>query len=127
MAQCLAVRGIAVLTVQFTLVQHLISTDSHCNNNLNQTSIVLGASEISANLYCNSRTSVLGKLRDYLRLLMGRTLPLCPEYCLRLKSSTSIQNPTIYHRGLGKGLYSCNVLYSVYCILNELNHVPKLK
>ena len=33
---------------------------------------VLGASEVSANLYCNSRTSVLGRLRDYLRLLMGR-------------------------------------------------------
>ena len=32
---------------------------------------VLGASEVSANLYCNSRTSVLGRLRDYLRLLMG--------------------------------------------------------
>ena len=36
--------------------------------------IVLGASEVSANLYCNSRTSVLGRLRDYLRLLMGCTL-----------------------------------------------------
>ena len=35
---------------------------------------VLGASEVSANLYCYSRTSVLGGLRDYLRLLMGRTL-----------------------------------------------------
>ena len=35
---------------------------------------ILGASEVSANLYCNSRTSVLGRLRDYLRLLMGRTL-----------------------------------------------------
>ena len=35
---------------------------------------LLGASEVSANLYCNSRTSVLGRLRDYLRLLMGRTL-----------------------------------------------------
>ena len=34
---------------------------------------VLGASEVSANLYCNSRTSVLGRLRDW-RLLMGRTL-----------------------------------------------------
>ena len=29
---------------------------------------------LSANLYCNSCTSVLGRLRDYLRLLMGRTL-----------------------------------------------------
>ena len=35
---------------------------------------ILGASEVSANLYCNSRTSVLGRLRDYLRLLMVRTL-----------------------------------------------------
>ena len=35
---------------------------------------LLSASEVSANLYCNSRTSVLGRLRDYLRLLMGRTL-----------------------------------------------------
>ena len=35
---------------------------------------ILGASIVSANLYCNSRTSVLGKLRDYLRLLMWRTL-----------------------------------------------------
>ena len=26
---------------------------------------VLGASEVSAILYCNSRTSVLGRLRDY--------------------------------------------------------------
>ena len=32
--------------------------------------ILLGASEVSANLYCNSRTSVLGRLRDYLRLLI---------------------------------------------------------
>ena len=36
---------------------------------------LLGAPEVSANVYCNSRTSVLGRLRDYLRLLMGRTLP----------------------------------------------------
>ena len=35
---------------------------------------VLGASELSANLYCNSRTSVLGRLRDYLRLLMKRSV-----------------------------------------------------
>ena len=35
---------------------------------------ILCASEVSANLYCNSRTSVLERLRDYLRLLMGRTL-----------------------------------------------------
>ena len=35
---------------------------------------ILGASEVSANLYCISRTSVLGRLRDYSRLLMGRTL-----------------------------------------------------
>ena len=35
---------------------------------------ILGASEVSAKLYCNSRTSVLGRLLDYLRLLMGRTL-----------------------------------------------------
>ena len=35
---------------------------------------LMGASEVSANLYCNLRTSVLGRLRDYLRLLMGRTL-----------------------------------------------------
>ena len=31
---------------------------------------ILGASKVSANQYCNSRTSVLGRLRDYLRLLM---------------------------------------------------------
>ena len=31
---------------------------------------ILGASEVSATLYCNSRTSALGWLRDYLRLLM---------------------------------------------------------
>ena len=37
---------------------------------------LMGASEVSANLYCNSRTSVLGRLRDYLRLLIGRTLCL---------------------------------------------------
>ena len=36
--------------------------------------ILLGASEVSANLYCNSRTSVLGRLRDYLRLLMKRSV-----------------------------------------------------
>ena len=35
---------------------------------------VLGASEVSANLYCNSRTSVFGRLRDYLRLLMTRSV-----------------------------------------------------
>ena len=43
---------------------------------LNQ--LLLGASEISANLYCNSRT-VLGRLRDYLRLLMRRALPVPAE------------------------------------------------
>ena len=31
---------------------------------------ILGASVVSANLYCNSRTSVLGRLRDYLWLLI---------------------------------------------------------
>ena len=31
-------------------------------------------SEVSANLYCNTRKSLLGRLRDYLRLLMGHTL-----------------------------------------------------
>ena len=35
---------------------------------------LLGASEVSANLYCNSRTSVLGRLGDYLRLLMKRSV-----------------------------------------------------
>ena len=35
---------------------------------------VLGASEVSANLYCNSRTSVLGRSGDYLRLLMKRSV-----------------------------------------------------
>ena len=35
---------------------------------------VLGASEVSANLYCNSGTSVLGRLRDNLRLLMRRSV-----------------------------------------------------
>ena len=35
---------------------------------------LLGASEVSANLYCNSRTSVLWRLRDYLRLLMKRSV-----------------------------------------------------
>ena len=37
------------------------------------TSEVLGASEVSANLYCNSHLYWEG-FRDYLRLLMGRTL-----------------------------------------------------
>ena len=36
--------------------------------------ILLVASEVSANLYCNSHTCVLGRLRDYLRLLMKRAL-----------------------------------------------------
>ena len=35
---------------------------------------ILGASEVGANLYCNSRTSVLGRLRYYLQLLMKRSL-----------------------------------------------------
>ena len=35
---------------------------------------VPGASEVSANLYCNSRTSVLGRMRDYLRLLMKHSV-----------------------------------------------------
>ena len=37
---------------------------------------ILGASEVSVNLYCNSRKSVLGRLRDYLRLLMGHPVYL---------------------------------------------------
>ena len=36
--------------------------------------MMLGDSEVSANLYCNSRTSVWGRLRDYLRLLMKRSV-----------------------------------------------------
>ena len=39
--------------------------------------MVLGDPEVSANLYCNSRTTVLGRFHDYLRLLMGRTLIAC--------------------------------------------------
>ena len=35
---------------------------------------IQGGSELSANLYCNSRTSVLGRLSDYLRLLMKRSV-----------------------------------------------------
>ena len=35
---------------------------------------LLGASELSGNLYCNSRISVLGRLRDYLRLLIKRAV-----------------------------------------------------
>ena len=35
---------------------------------------LLGDPELTANLYCNSCTSVLWRLRDYLRLLMVRTL-----------------------------------------------------
>ena len=38
-------------------------------------SYILGASEVSAN-HCNSRTSVLGRLRDYLWLLMKRSVCL---------------------------------------------------
>ena len=53
---------------------------------------ILGAPEVSANLYCNSRTSVLGRLRDYLRLLMGRTLyRYIPKSCnLQLIDSLSV-------------------------------------
>ena len=36
--------------------------------------MVLGASEVSANLYCNSRISVLERLHDYLQLLMKRSV-----------------------------------------------------
>ena len=36
--------------------------------------IVLGASEVSANLYCNSRTFVLGRLRDYLLKYINRSV-----------------------------------------------------
>ena len=32
---------------------------------------LLGASEVSANLYCNSRTSVFGRLRDFCGYLWG--------------------------------------------------------
>ena len=46
--------------------------------------IVLGASEVSANLYCNSRKSVLGRLRDYLQLLMGRTITYHIKWSLLL-------------------------------------------
>ena len=43
-----------------------------CGNNAD--SDLLGSSEVSVNLYCNSRTSVLGRLRDYLRILMKRSV-----------------------------------------------------
>ena len=42
--------------------------------------IILGDLEVSANLYCNSRASVLWRLRDYLRLLMVHTLPVGETY-----------------------------------------------
>ena len=52
---------------------------------------ILGASEVSANLNCNSRTSALGRLRDYLRFLMGRTLYadriLCIVVSISIRSS----------------------------------------
>ena len=35
---------------------------------------IQGDPEVSANLYCNSRASVLGRLRDYLRKLMGHAV-----------------------------------------------------
>ena len=46
---------------------------------------LLGASEVSANLHCNLRTSVLGRLRDYLRLLMKRSVPV---FCLFVNLSS---------------------------------------
>ena len=48
-----------------------------------QTRCVLGVPEVSANLYCNSRTSVLEGLHDYLRLLMKRSV------CVDLKAFRS--------------------------------------
>ena len=50
----------------------LFASQSNKSCSLARNCKVLGAPEVSANLYCNSRTSVLGRLRDYLRLLMKR-------------------------------------------------------
>ena len=47
------------------------SVSNRWNISILQDSFLLGDPEVSANLYCNSRTSVLWRLRDYLRLLMG--------------------------------------------------------
>ena len=46
---------------------------------------LLGASKVRANLYCNSRTSVLGRLRDYLRLLMKRSVHPGKILCLDIE------------------------------------------
>ena len=47
---------------------------------------ILGGPEVSANLYCNSRTSVLLRLRDYLRLLMGHRVHI---YILTMSVASS--------------------------------------
>ena len=53
--------------------------------------IILGVPEVSANLYCNSHTSVLGRLRDYLRLLMKRSVGIPrPRVFLRIRSHWSM-------------------------------------
>ena len=65
---------------------------------------VLGASEVSANMFCNSRTSVLGRLRNYLRLLMGRTL------CVQILKLVYCLNLTLFVQNRG----------NLYILLNSL-------
>ena len=59
-------------------------------NMINQINI-LGASEVSANLYCNSRTSVLGRLRDYFQLLMKRFVNMFVFHSLTAKRKKTLR------------------------------------
>ena len=80
---------------------------------------VLGASDVNANLYCNSRTSVLRRLRDSLRLLMKRSVikQFSPSPIAVIHYN---QNP--YNLLFVYNLYPQEVLSNLYSILTILEN-----
>ena len=67
------------MKLHFEIVCLIVYLATICPRSSDPIYIVLGASEVSANLYCNSCTSVLGRLHDNLRLLMKHSVyTVCP-------------------------------------------------
>ena len=63
---------------------------------------------VSANLYYNSRTSVLGRLRDYLRLLMKRSVYDRTYICLvslTVQTSVNLTAVTVKKKERGIAIY----------------------
>ena len=87
---------------------------------LDNKEFLLGASKVSANLYCNSRTSVLGRLRDYLRLLMKRSV------CYAYFKTCLVFSYVNMHVNLTYSTVLILILYSFYCFDSFLHLIYAL-